>query len=475
MTRQQLPEFLSGQVLVAGAGVSGLGAAQLLAGLGVNTTVADDNADNRARVTAESGARAVPVAEARENIHNFSLVVTSPGWRPDAPLLTAARDAGVEVVGDVELCFRLDRAEVYGPRRTWLVVTGTNGKTTTTGMLAAMMEQAGTHTGLRAAACGNIGRAVSDVLIDPERVDILVAELSSFQLHWSSQLVPDAGLLLNLADDHIDWHGSFDAYASAKAKVLQAPVAVAGIDDPEVRRYAEATGRADVLGFTSSAPEEGQYGVHEGYLTENFAGTLTELAPAEGIEPSGIAGLLDALGAAAVARSQGATPDDIAEALRGFRVDGHRGAVVHNENGVAWVDNSKATNPHAADSALEGAGTVVWIAGGQLKGAAIDQLITDHAHQFRAVVLLGVDRDVIAQAMKKIAPEVPVFVSDSTDPTEAMSEVVRFAAEQAHPGDTVLLAPAAASLDMYSGMAQRGDAFAAAAQRHAGASDTGGR
>lgn len=461
------PDFLNGRVLVAGAGVSGLGAARLLCGLEVDTVVADDNEINRQNITTVTDAHAVTVAEALVRLDEYSLVVTSPGWRPDSPLLVAAAEAGLGVIGDVELCFRLDRAEVFGPPRTWLVVTGTNGKTTTTGMLAAMMSNAGRHTGLRATACGNIGVAVADALTDPERIDILVAELSSFQLHWSEQLIPDGGVLLNLADDHIDWHGSFDDYATAKAKVLKAPVAVAGRDDDRVREFAERTGRDDIIGFTLHQPEDNQYGVSDGYLVESWQGAQTRLAPATGIEPAGAAGLYDALAAAAIARSFGATAEDVADALRNFQVDGHRGATVHSAGGVSWIDNSKATNPHAAHSALDGAGTVVWIAGGQLKGASVDALITAHADQFRAVAVLGVDRDEIAQTVRNVAPGVPIFVTDSTDPEQAMNDVVKFAAQHAHAGDSVMLAPAAASLDMYTGMAQRGDMFAAAARTHA--------
>ncbi|WIM66975.1 UDP-N-acetylmuramoyl-L-alanine--D-glutamate ligase [Corynebacterium breve] len=462
-----LPGFLTGHVLVAGAGVSGLGAARLLADLGVTFTVADDNEVSRNNVRDITGAPTVTVSEARESLQNYSLVVTSPGWRPDSPLLVEAISAGIEVIGDVELCFRLDRAGVFGAPRTWLVVTGTNGKTTTTGMLASMMTQAGERTGLTAVACGNIGLAVSDALTSDERVDILVAELSSFQLHWSSELIPDAGVLLNLADDHIDWHGSFEAYADAKAKVLQAPIAVAGVDDEFVLQWVHATGRDDIIGFTLNQPETGQIGVVDGFITESHADIWTRIASAEGIEPPGQAGVFDALAAAAVARSQGATPEDIEQALRNFQVDGHRGAVVHRAGGVQWVDNSKATNPHAAHSALEGAGTIAWIAGGQLKGAAIDPLIEAHKDQFRAVGLLGIDREILADAFARIAPNVPVLVSESTDPDEAMAEVVKFVAHEVKSGDSVLLAPAAASLDMYTGMAHRGDVFAQAARANA--------
>lgn len=460
-----IPAELARGVIVAGAGVSGTGMTTLFQHLGVPVIVADDNASGRARAEA-LGAEVLTTAAARERFNDVGAVVTSPGWRPESPLLVDAAFSSLPVIGDVEACFRLDRAGCFGEPREWLVVTGTNGKTTTTGMLAAMMAEVGDTTGKRAAACGNIGVAVADALLASPRVDVLVAELSSFQLFWSDQLVPDAGVLLNLADDHIDWHGSFDHYAAAKARVLRAPHAVAGIDNGYVRELVDQSGRDDIIGFTLGVPGDGQVGVVDGRIVVKQNAETTDLASAEGIEPAGAAGVLDALAAAAVAWTQGATPGNIQAALEGYRVSGHRGAVVHSARGVQWVDNSKATNPHAADSALSGAGTVVWIAGGQLKGAAVDELINAHKDQLRAVALLGVDREVLREALNRLAPGVDVFVTDSTDPVRAMEEVVDFAASKAQPGDTVLLAPAAASLDMYSGMSARGDAFAAAAMRH---------
>ncbi|MFC6145511.1 UDP-N-acetylmuramoyl-L-alanine--D-glutamate ligase [Corynebacterium nasicanis] len=445
--------MITGTALIAGAGVSGRGIARLLDDLGVSVVVADDNGAG------------IPVAEARERLAEFEIVVTSPGWRPDNPLLIDAAAAGLEVIGDVELAYRLDRAGTFGAPRTWLVVTGTNGKTTTTAMLAAMMQELGRETGLRAEAVGNIGVSVADALGDASRVDILVAELSSFQLHWSSRLTPDAGVLLNLAEDHIDWHGSFTAYADDKARALRGPVAVAGVDDAEV---CAALGRAGVekhTGFTLGEPGLGQFGVIGGQLVDNTGDAPVILAPVAGIEPAGPAGVLDALAAAAIARSQGARPEHIAAALAAFQVDGHRGQTVAESGGVAWVDNSKATNPHAADAALAGLDNVIWIAGGQLKGADIAPLLREHAHRMRAVGLLGVDAPLIARALAELAPELPVHTTTSTDPAAAMDELVEWAAGIARAGDTVLLAPAAASLDMFSGMAERGDLFAAAAGR----------
>lgn len=446
-----VPGELAGPIAVAGAGVSGMATARMLDAIGVEYTLVDDRAPH-----------ALDVATAISRLDHYALVVTSPGWNPEAELLAAARRRGIPVMGDVELAWRLDEAEVFGPRRTWLVVTGTNGKTTTTAMLAAMMRRGG-H---RAEAVGNIGTAVSDALHAQPRVDVLVAELSSFQLHWSQRLTPDAGVLLNLAEDHLDWHGFYEAYALAKVKALRGGVAVAGVDDAEVRRLVHDLGLGGaVVPFTLGAPEVGGLGVADGYLVDATGGEPVRLAPAEGIQPPGPAGVLDALAAAAIARSQGVAPEAIAEALGDFQVAGHRGQVVSEHGGVRWVDNSKATNPHAADAALAAEESVVWVAGGQLKGADVSDLIREHGHRMRAAIVLGQDRAIIARALERYAPRVPVHVVEEADPRAAMTRVAELAGDAARPGDAVLLAPAAASLDMYAGMGQRGDMFAAAALR----------
>ena len=456
----ELPASLRGRVLVAGAGVSGRGCVAMLTSLGVDTTVADSNQAALEALAEDYGVATLPVDSAAQS--EFDLVVTSPGWRPDSPLLLAFQNAGVEVIGDVELAYRLDRSGVFGAPRTWLVVTGTNGKTTTTGMLAKIMQADAARTGKRALAVGNIGVSLFDALTATPRVDVLCAELSSFQLHWSSQLRPDVGVLLNLAEDHLDWHGSFDAYAQAKAKVLDGQAAVVGKDDAAAVRYAADT--TNLYGFTAAEPAEGEVGVSAGRLLSRLTQEREDLASAEGIEPAGLAGVLDAAAAASVARLAGASPRSIAQGLAAYTVAGHRGAVIHEHSGISFIDNSKATNPHAADAALKGLNSVVWIAGGQLKGAEVDGLVAKHAAQIKAAVVLGADRQEIAQALAEHAPHAPVDVIESNDPAAAMNAAVDAALQHAEAGDTVLLAPAAASLDMYTGMAQRGDFFAAAAR-----------
>ena len=463
----------SGRVLVAGAGVSGRGAIAMLKDMGCPEVVVVDDSALGALVAADFSVRHVTTADARDELADAVAIVTSPGWRPTSPLFDAAAEAGVPVFGDVALAFAGDCAQLWGPKRTWLVVTGTNGKTTTTSMLAAMLGEQG-------AAVGNIGVALYDALTAEPRIEVLAAELSSFQLHWAPNIRPDAGVLLNLAEDHIDWHGSYENYGLDKTRALRGAVAIYGADDADVVEHVEKMLKNDelgnsVVGFTDGPPEAHQVGVRDGMIVDRAFGggdaaddnsePGIAIAPVAGISPPGRAGVLDAVAATAMARSIGTSPEQIAAALETFEVRAHRGQIVHKANDVVWIDDSKATNPHAADAALSGHERVVWIVGGQLKGAEISPLVAKHAHRLQAAVVLGVDRQLVSDALSRIAPAVPVVVIDDTDKVDAMAKVCMAASEHANPGDVVLLAPAAASLDMYSGMAERGDLFAQWAQK----------
>ncbi|MGP9725092.1 UDP-N-acetylmuramoyl-L-alanine--D-glutamate ligase [Corynebacterium sp. AOP40-9SA-29] len=479
MVNQTVEAMRSGNVLVAGAGVAGAGVARMLGGLrhlsapDRAVTIADDNVAAGGRLAEEIGARAVTVVDAVQLLADgaFALVITSPGWRPDGPVAVAAGEAGVPVIGDVEAAWLADRAGLFGQPRTWLAVTGTNGKTTTTAMLDAILRADGRSS----LAVGNIGTPPGEALLAEPRVDVLAAEVSSFQLHWAPDFAPDAGCVLNLAEDHLDWHGSFDNYAADKMRALTGAVAVVAADD--VRVVAGASGGSGVTGerraFTTGDPAQVVEpatlvtGVRDGRLVEldTSTGTLTDLADAEGISPPGPAGVADAAAAAALARSVGVSTTAVATALADFRVQAHRGQVVAEADGVRWIDNSKATNPHAASAALRGLADVIWVAGGQLKGAAVDDLVAEVAPGLRGVVLLGVDRAILADALERTAPDVPVRVIDETDPVAAMSATVAAARDLAVSGMSVVLAPAAASLDMYDGMSHRGDLFAAAARK----------
>lgn len=463
-----LAELRGRPVLVAGAGASGLAAARALVELGARVLVADAAAD---RLT-DLPSGCAGAAGLTEPPPGTALVVTSPGWRPDSPLLVAAARGGIDVIGEPELAWRW-ALMTGGPgvRPRWWVVTGTNGKTTTTGMLAAILAAAGRDV----EACGNIGTPVIDA-VRAGHQDLAV-ELSSFQLHWSPSVRPDAGVLLNVAEDHLDWHGGMPGYLAAKERALTGPVAVAGADDP-IAAGALARSPAPVrVGVTLGEPAPGQVGVLDGVLTDRAfgpdlaAGGPVPLLAAAEVRPAGPPGRLDALAAAALARAAGVSPAEVAAGLRAYAPGPHRGAVVAERGGVRFVDDSKATNPHAADAALAGHSRVVWVAGGVLKGASVTELIQRHAHRLTGVVLLGIDRGVFRDALLRHAPDVPVVEADAGE-HGPMTDAVRLAAGMASPGDVVLLAPAAASLDQFRDYAARGTAFAAAAADLPDALDT---
>ena len=431
------------RVVVAGAGASGEAAARALLALGAEVTVVDRVASARtAELTAAGAAVLLGCAQPPAGTE---LIVTSPGWRPDAPLLTA----GVPVIGEVELAWQL-----RGPQPApWLALTGTNGKTTTVRMLESILRAAGLH----AVATGNVGLPVVDAVL--AGYDVLAVELSSFQLHWSPSLRPAAAAVLNIAPDHLDWHGGYAEYARAKERIWAGPetVAVGNADDPEVvARLARAPGRQ--VCFTLGEPGPDRLGVREGVLVD---GSGVELARAGEVRPPGPHNVANALAAAALARAHGVEPAAVRRGLLAFVPDRHRNERVAEVGGVAYVDDSKATNPHAAAASLAAYRPVVWVAGGLLKGAPVDGLVGAAADRLAGAVLLGADRAQLLAAIARHAPDLPVVEVSRAD-DGAMSEVVRAAAALARPGDTVLLAPAAASMDMFRDYGARGDAFVAA-------------
>ncbi|MGW7441294.1 UDP-N-acetylmuramoyl-L-alanine--D-glutamate ligase [Streptomyces sp. NPDC054849] len=464
MGSRQVTVWHDRNITVAGLGVSGISAARALAGLGASVTVVDggDSEGHRARA-AELGAQGISVrlGDAETLPEGTDLVVTSPGWKPDSPLFAAAAKAGVDVVGDVEIAWRL-RGENAAP---WLAITGTNGKTTTTQMLASILKAAG----LRTAAVGNIGTPIIDVVLDEGAYDVLAVELSSYQLHWAPSLRVHSGAVLNLAPDHLDWHGSMQAYAADKGRIYEGNTVacVYNVADPATEKLVEG---ADVeegcraIGFTLGAPGPSMLGVVDGILVdrafvENRQKNAQELAEVKDVTPPAPHNIANALAAAALARAFGVEPRAVRDGLRNFRPDAHRVAYVDEVGSVTYIDDSKATNTHAAEASLAAFEPVVWIAGGLAKGATFDELVQKSAKGLRGAVLIGADRALIAEALARHAPEVPVVDLDRTD-TGAMLAAVREAAALAEPGDTVLLAPACASMDMFANYNKRGDAFA---------------
>jgi UDP-N-acetylmuramoylalanine--D-glutamate ligase len=459
-------DFQGRHVTVAGLGVSGVPAAKALHARGAIVTVVNDGDDARAREQAEE-LRALGVTvrlgDGATLPEGTELIVTAPGWQPDKPLFVSAGKAGVPVWGDVELAWRL-RGPGAAP---WLAVTGTNGKTTTVQMLASIL----TAAGLRTAAVGNIGVSLLDAVLGDQEYDVLAVELSSYQLHWAPSLRAHSAVVLNLAPDHLDWHGSMEAYAAAKGRVYEGNQ-VACVYNVADKRTEDLVREADVeegcraVGFTLGTPAPSQLGVVEGILVdrafvEDRHKNAQELAEVADVNPPAPHNIANALAAAALARAYGVPATAVRDGLRAFSPDAHRIAHVADVDGVAYIDDSKATNTHAAEASLASYEPIVWIAGGLAKGATFDELVARSAKRLRAAVLIGADRALIREALTRHAPEVPVVDLDRTD-TGAMLQAVTEAKRLAQPGDTVLLAPACASMDMFTNYNQRGDAFAAA-------------
>jgi UDP-N-acetylmuramoylalanine--D-glutamate ligase len=463
------------RVVVAGFAVSGYAAADNLTFLGARVTALDESEEGDRRERAdllESLGATIRLGPGSTAVlpDDVDLVVTSPGWAPSAPLLAQAAERGIPVWGEVELAWRLRDPASPAP---WLAVTGTNGKTTTVQMLEAMLRTAG----LRTVACGNVGLPIVEAVMDPEPYDVLAVELSSFQLHYTSSMKAESAAVLNVAEDHLDWYDDMDAYAADKGRIYAGVerACVYNLADPvteQLVRDAEVQEGARAIAFTLGTPGVGMVGLVDDVLAdrafvEDRQTSAAELCTLADLATSAPHFVSDALAAAALARSHGVPPAAIKQALREFHPDGHRISEVAVLEGVTWVDDSKATNPHAALASLRGYDPVVWVAGGLAKGARFDDLVSSVRDRLRGVVLLGRDAPVIREALSRHAPDVPVIevAAGETAGEGPMDRVVAGAAALARPGDTVLLAPGCASMDMFANYGARGDAFAAAVHR----------
>jgi UDP-N-acetylmuramoylalanine--D-glutamate ligase len=466
------------RILVAGLGVSGFAAADALSERGAMVTVVSADATS----AIQERARILEILEVDVRLgpehlvtvpEGTELVVTSPGFRPDHPMLLAAAARSIPVWGEVELAWRMRAQSGAAP---WITITGTNGKTTTVKMLACMLRAAG----LRATSAGNVGTPLLEAVLHPDPYDVLAVELSSFQLRWQRSVAPVASACLNFAPDHLDWHGSLEEYRLAKARVYEGTelACVYNVQDPATERMvmdADVVEGCRAIGFTLGVPGPSMLGLVDEVLADRAfvqerrtsAAELATLADLQGeatsVAPHQVA---NALAAAALARAYGVGPLSVRDGLRAFVPDPHRIADVATVHGVRFIDDSKATNTHAAGASLVAFEHVVWVAGGLLKGADVDELVQSVAGRLRGVVLIGADRAQIARALRRHAPDVPVVDVPDTD-TGVMDLVVARAGDLAQPGDVVLLAPAAASMDMFASYGARGDAFAEAVRRHA--------
>ncbi len=455
-------------VTVAGIGIAGYSCADALMQLGARVTVIDGGESEKQRERAsilEALDVRVLLAHTGGLPQGTDLLVVSPGLPPSHPWILEAQEAGIPIWGELELAWRLRAPDTAAA---WLCITGTNGKTTATLMLESILRAAGYRT----CSAGNIGSSLVDVVMH-DQMDVIAVEVGAPQLPFIESMSPLASVCLNIANDHIDHFGSLEAYVAAKARIYERTqeAAVYNAQDPVTLRMVE---EADVIegcraiAFTLATPAPSMVGVVDDLIVDRAfiderATSAQELASVHDVHPFAPHNVANALAAAALARAFGVPPQAVAEGLRAFAPADHRIAFVGSVGGVSYIDDSKATNAHAAQTSLAAYDSLVWIAGGLAKGQEFDDLIVSCAPRLRGVVLLGRDREVIAGALARHAPDVPVIDVGSPE-TDAMVDVVRAAAGLASPGDTVLLAPGCASWDMFDDYSDRGRQFAAAVQ-----------
>jgi len=463
------------RICVAGLGVAGYAAADALVQLGASVRVIDSSDSEgvraKARILDALGVdvRLGVTSDADIDLRDCDVLVVSPGLPPHHAWIRAAQTRGIPVWGELELAWRLRDPGSAAP---WLCVTGTNGKTTATLMLDSML----TSAGLASTAAGNIGTSLVDVVMH-DRLDVIAVEVGAPQLPFAPSVSPFASVCINLAEDHVDHFGGFDRYREAKARVYENTqvAAVYNVDDPVTRTMVEDANVNEgcrAIGITGGIPRVGMLGVVDGLLVDRaFIGDRADraqgLASVVDVHPAAPHNVTNALAAAALARAFGVPPTAVRDGLRAFVPAGHRISTVGTLSGVTFIDDSKATNAHAALASVSAYPSVIWIAGGLAKGQEFDDLVQRIAPRLSGAILLGRDREVIASALRRHAPEVPIVEVDRTD-TGAMDLVVDRAMDLARPGDTVLLAPGCASWDMFRDYAERGDLFAAAVRARGG-------
>ena len=456
------------RVLVLGGGVTGRSVAQVLSNMGAEISVYDENESS------EFNFQRATLSDVSSI--NWAAAVVSPGWRPSHPIIADLRNREIPLLNEIDLAWEIKQQ--VAPEQKWLAVTGTNGKTSTVELTESILKAAG----ISAFACGNVGTPVIDAVISEQKYEYLVLELSSFQLHWAESAEFVAGSILNIALDHIDWHGSFAEYAKAKLDLLSRSVtAILNGDDANVVEGCTHWQGRKVF-YTLQTPKPGEIGLVEDLLVDRAfvvdpmeAAMFCELNEVQPTAPHSVS---NALAAAGLARAIGIDHEVIREAIKKFRPGRHRIETVLEQNGIRWIDDSKATNPHAAQASLMSELSVVWIAGGLAKGAEMSDLIAQVGSRLRAVILIGTDRELIAHEMQNKFPNVTLVRVDpdpghdrSSADNTFMNQIVKAAKLLAQQGDAVLLAPACASMDQFVSYGDRGDRFAKSVREIVGKHD----
>lgn len=446
-----------GHVLILGLGKSGIAAARYCAALPADVvesiTVLDSSDADKARDAARvlEGTRAVVRVGVDAVEGSYDLCIASPGIPPHAPLLVSAKAASSRTVSEIEFAYERSVSP-------WVAITGTNGKTTTTALIAHLLRGAGMPCRL----VGNIGTPAIDVVAEAGEHEILVAEVSSFQLSLTERFHPRVAVLLNITPDHLDWHGSMESYSADKARIFRqlgpADTAVVDVDDPGSAPYAELAAKTgcSVVRVSVDSVLPGGASLVGGDLTLETRGGPVRLLGAEELRIRGAHNISNALAASAAVHALGVAATDIQDGLRSFQPIEHRLEPAGCVGGVEWFNDSKATNPDAVFKALSAFGErpIVLLLGGRNKGNDFRPLASEAAQRVRAVVAFGEAGDEVMEAFGT-TPAVPLARA------AGLEEAVVLAHQLAEEGDAVVLSPACASFDEFTGYEQRGDAFKA--------------
>lgn len=433
------------RVLIVGLGQTGFSCARYLSEQGVEVAVTDSREHPPALDELQASYPDIAIfvgGFSSEAFKRATCLIVSPGISLREPLIVEARARGAEIVGDIELFARNANAPV-------IAITGSNGKSTVTSLLGEMAKA----SGLDVRVGGNIGVPALDLLHEP-RPDLYILELSSFQLETTESLNATAAAILNISEDHMDRYHDLNDYTAAKAKVYYGTgTLIVNLDDERVMATVNLIRQGrDVLGFTANTPKENQFGVCEENKQEFLCFGNEKLLPVAELKIKGKHNVVNALAALALGKTANISLEGMLTALKEFPGLAHRSQWVAEKKGVAWYNDSKATNVGAAIAAINGieADNIILIAGGQAKGQDFSPLKDVVKNKVKHLILLGEDAELLN---KELSACVEVsFVSD-------MTQAVKKANEVAAEGDAVLLSPACASFDMFTGYEQRGDSF----------------
>ena len=491
-TNSYLDELQKHGLVILGAGVSGKAIAQMAYSFNIPFKLVDEKSDiTKIEINGYGETLSLTVENSFLNCNEDSIVVVSPGWKPSHQFVQEARQKFRAVIGEVDFAWRIKNE--LNPNQKWLAITGTNGKTTTVQMLASILRS----SDINAIACGNVGVAVITAVIDKSNYDVLAIELSSFQIEWMREAKFESVAILNIAPDHIDWHESFENYVDTKLSLLShSKVAILNKDDTALKNLSpdklnKYNSLRKIITFSLYPPLIGEIGIIDDLVVDrafisnpNQAGAISELVNIQPLVPHNVANAMAASGVAmsisdAIEFDSGSantaanekdkvnsnrvlkiTYESIAKGLKEFKLDRHRLELVTKVNDISWINDSKATNPHAATAALRSFFSIIWLAGGVAKGASMDDLIIDMGARVKTAILFGQDREIIAAALHKYQPQIPIIrISVAEKSAVLMELIVKAALEVAMPGDTVLLAPACASMDQFKSYADRGNCF----------------